>query len=189
MLRMKFWRERRLAAASAASRLSGKPPRSHSSSAGTPAASANVSGDSSGCAMRPASDSPDWRSRSIEADPSSRVRPCRGAGAARAVDLAARHGKQLRRALHFVQDQQLVAMVGQIQLGLRQPGAIGLGLEVQVQRRARGGQRLAHRECQRGLARLTRPGQRHGRRFAKGRDHAGLEFTLRAVTESGSRIG
>jgi hypothetical protein len=55
-------------------------------------------------------------------------------GAPGLVDQAAKHRKKPRCAVHLVEDDELVCMVGQVQLGVGHLGAIGLRFQVQVQR-------------------------------------------------------
>ncbi len=81
------------------------------------------------------------------------------AGAARPIDEAAQDRKQPRCAVDFVEDDEPIQAVGQVQLGLGELGAILLGFEVQVERVPLFGQR----QGQRGLARLARAEEDHRR--------------------------
>ena len=81
--------------------------------------------------------------------------------------------------MHFVKDHQLVEVVGQVELGLGQFGAVGLGFEVEGDCQRARADGLAHRERQRGLANLPRPEQGHGRRVRQGIDDGGLERSVK----------
>ena len=69
------------------------------------------------------------------------------------------------RALDLVEDDQLVGVVGEVELRLRKPGPVGLGLQVEVHGRPPFGDR----QRQRRLADLPRPDQHHGGRLTQER--------------------
>jgi hypothetical protein len=80
------------------------------------------------------------------------------------VDQPSQALEELRRALDLVEDDELVVVLREVELGLGKLGAIGLGLEVEIDRRALSGDL----ERQRGLASLTRAEERNRRDFVQG---------------------
>lgn len=127
---MKSRRQRRLAASLGASKLSGKPPRGYRAIGAATSSSPASMGASSRKRMRPASDSLLCFSRSTEAEEAALAR----ALAAPLIDQPAQRLEQLRHALHFVEDHQLVAMLREIQHGVCQFGEIGVSFEIKVDR-------------------------------------------------------
>ena len=162
---MKSWRQRRLIASLPARKLSGKPPRIQSRSSCCAPTSVRSNGASSTNAILPARLSPDWASRSIAAEPSSRNRPVPGALAPALVDHAAQRFEQAGRAVDLIEDHELVRVVGKVQLGLGEARPVRGGLQVQIDRWPP----LGDLEGQRGLAGLPRPEQRDGRRLIQQR--------------------
>ena len=84
--------------------------------------------------------------------------------AAGPIDETPQHRKHSGRAVHLVQDDQLVEVLREEQFGMGQPSPATLGLEVQVQGRLR----FRHLQGERGLARLPRSEERDGRGFLEG---------------------
>lgn len=101
-------------------------------------------------------------------------------GPTRPVDEPPQHRKQPGHAMDFVENHQLVLMVRQIKLRLRQPGAILLGFQFEIECV----ECPVDLERQRGLARLTRAKQAHCRRVddrilqAGGQAHARSSLQL-----------
>jgi hypothetical protein len=79
------------------------------------------------------------------------------------IDEPAQAPKQVRRALDFVEYDELVCMLWQVQLGFRNSGPISLGLQIQIDRRPPFGD--SQRESS--LADLSRTKQCHGRRLGQ----------------------
>ena len=84
--------------------------------------------------------------------------------AAAFVDEPAEAPEELRGALDLVEDDQLVRVLRQVELRLGELCAVGFGLQIEIDRRPCSGDFMR----QRGLARLTRPQQRHRRNFGQG---------------------
>ncbi len=81
-----------------------------------------------------------------------------------AIDHAAQDGEKPRRAMHLVQDDQFILVIGQIEFGLDELGAILFGFEVEVM----GVKPLTDFQGQGGLAHLARAKQGYGRGLSKG---------------------
>jgi len=98
------------------------------------------------------------------------------------IDEPAQAAKELRRALDLVEDDELVRVLREVQLRLRELRPVGLRLEIEIDRRPRGGQF----ERQGGLADLARPEQRRGRGFDQGRSEVGNESAGNHACNCGS---
>ena len=170
---MKSARQRRLAPSEAASRLSGNPPRSQS-------LVGSLATDLSGverCQLQIANASCQRLARLLEQIDRRRAQHEESAGAPAAppsrVDEPAQALEELRRALDLVEDDELVLVLRQVELGLGELGAVGLGLEIEIDRRPGCG----HLQRQRCLAHLARPQQRHGRGLGQGTGERGEQVT------------
>ena len=80
------------------------------------------------------------------------------------VDEPAQAAEEVWRALDLVEDDERVLVLCQVEFRLREFGPVGLGLQVEVDRRPRAG----HFEREGGLPNLPRPQQGGGRRFIEG---------------------
>ena len=74
------------------------------------------------------------------------------------INQPAQHGEKAGRTVNLVENDQLVQVIGKIQLWLRKLGAVVLGLKVKVN--AGDGSGCLQREC--GFAGLARPQQGNG---------------------------
>ena len=108
--------------------------------------------------MRPASVSPDCLRRSTDAEPSSRKRPAFWPLRRPRSISPRRFLEQARQPMDLVENDQLVPVLGEIELRLGKSGAVGIGLEVKID----GGALPAYGERKRRLADLPRPDEGNG---------------------------
>ncbi len=100
------------------------------------------------------------------------------------VDESPQGPEELRRALDLVQDDELLRVLREVQLGRCKLGAVGLGLEIQIDRRPS----LGHFEGERGLAHLARAKERHGRGFGQGGGERGEEPAVEHSCNCGATL-
>ena len=93
--------------------------------------------------------------------PEQQKPPCPASLATTRVNQSTEYLEEIGKAVHLVEDDELILMFGQIKLGFGKLRAIGVGFQIKVNRKPRLGD-LKRERC---LSHLSRPDQGNGRRF------------------------
>ena len=160
--RMKSVRHARLSAAPGAIRLSGKPPRTHSSPLSIPAAAASrtPTASISTCAIRPARLSEGLPHEVERGGPEQQKVTGAVSGRAPVIDHAAQGLEQTGGSVHLVDYAQPATRGSQIGVRVLELAAVGGPFEIDVERA--GAEPAGDGAGERRLAYLPRPEQRHG---------------------------